>query len=204
MSGPTFDGQELLDETLSFLGPLPPQQIKAMRRGVYGELGRYADADVTYVVLGNYDEYRKDRVEGVRDALTDEAAGRVAFTLEDIDPDVDAWRNFYVKFRVFARRADHTVLVAEDNDGGHELELGEVDLESLYVIKRDYDGASLDPPADGSRSAADPVFGDLDYERSDSMMLTLFAHLDEEGQLLTWASEAELEHAVDRVIGETV
>ena len=204
MTGPTFDGQAVLDETLSFLGSLPPEQIEAMRDVVYGELDRFADAERTYFVLGNYDEYEKERVESVRDALTDRAAGRVAFTLEDVDPDVNVWRNFCVKFRVFARRADHVVLVAEDNDGGHELELGEVDQEHLYVLKRDYDGASLDPPAANQGSAADPAFGDLDYERFDAMMLTLFAHLDAEGRLFTWASEAELAGAVDRVIAETV
>ncbi|ACV49265.1 MULTISPECIES: hypothetical protein [Halomicrobium] len=204
MSGPSFDGQEVLDETLSFLGSLPPEQITAMRDAVYGDLGRYEEADCTYFVLGNYDEYEKERVLSVRDSLTDSAAGRVAFTLEDIDPGVDAWQNFYVKFRVFARRADHIVLVAEDNDGGHKLELGEVDRERLYVLKRDYDGASLDPPDDDERSAADPAFGDLDYERFDAMMLTLFAYLDDEGRLFTWASESGLARAVDRVLAETI
>lgn len=204
MTGPSFDGQEVLDDTLSFLGSLPPGQIAAMRDVVYGDLDQFADAETTYFVLGNYDEYKKGRVESVRDALTDRAAGRVAFTLEDVDPDVDVWRNFYVKFRVFARRADHVVLVAEDNDGGHEPELGEVDLKRLYVLKRDYDGASLDPPAAGQGSAADPAFGDLDYERFDATMLTLFVHLDDEGRLFTWASENELASAVDRVIAETV
>lgn len=204
MSGPTFDGQEIVDETLSFLGALPPDQIKAMRGAVYEPLDRYADAERTYFLLGNYDEYTKDRVEAVRDELTDRAAGRVAFTLEDIDPAVDAWQNFYVKFRVFDRRADYTVLVAEDNGGGHELELGEVELETLYVLKRDYDGASLDPPTPRSQSAANPAFGDLDHERFDSMMLTLFAHLDETGQLFTWASESELSSGVDRSVAETI
>jgi hypothetical protein len=203
MSGPTFDGQDVLDETLSFLDRLPPARIKAMRDSVYGDLDRYRDADRTYFVLGNYDEYKKDRIEGVRDDLTAPAAERVAFTLEDIDPEIDVWQNFYVKFRIFARRADYTVLVAEDNDGGHELELGEVDLETLYVLKRDYDGASLNPPSDGDRSPATPAFGDLDHERFDSMMLTLFSYLDEEGRLFTWADEGELASGVDRIVTET-
>lgn len=58
MTGPGFDGQEVLDDTLSFPGTLPPEQIAAMREVVYGDLGRFADAETTYFVLGLDDEGR--------------------------------------------------------------------------------------------------------------------------------------------------
>ncbi|MFL9603559.1 hypothetical protein ACKC5Q_23090, partial [Aeromonas dhakensis] len=89
--------------------------------------------------------------------------------LEEIDPGVDGWRNFYVKFRVLLSRVDHIVAVIEDNDGGHELELGEADLSDVYVLKRDYTGPSID--------------NDIEYEKYDAMLGTLCDLLSERGRL---------------------
>jgi hypothetical protein len=202
MTGPTFDGQEIIDETLSFLGSIPPEQIKEMLTAANTELEQFRDVEQTYFVLGNYDTYPKRRVERVRDGLAGGREGSVSFLLDEVDPDETIWKNFYVKFRVFLRRADYVVLVAEDNDGGHELEVGEVPNEKLYVLKRDYDGASLDPPTTG-RSARSPTYGDIDHDRFDAMLLTMFAFLESEDRLFSWSDLSELDQCVERLLART-
>jgi hypothetical protein len=204
MTGPTFSDQSLIDDTAKFLAPLDPMTIKKIMNQSNSTVNRELQAaDCLYFVLGNYDKYKKPRLETVVAELTDDSTGEKAFLLEDIDPNVTIWENFYVKFRVFLARATYVVLVAEDNDGGHELELGEVDLSTTYILKRDYDAASLDPPtADGSTAAA-PKFGDLDHQMFDSMILTLFSYMEQEGRLYTWDSVDALISATRQLRSDT-
>lgn len=74
-----------------------------------------------------------------------------------------------VKFRYTTATTDFNVLVAEDNDGGHELELGEATLSETYVAERDYRHASVNK--------------DLEYEKYDAMIGTLFKLMDRRGHL---------------------
>ena len=84
---------------------------------------------------------------------------------------------------------DFTVLVAEDNDGGHELELGEATLSETYVAKRDYRHASVDK--------------DLEYEKYDAMISTLFKLMDRRGHLFEWRTPAEFRDAIEQISTET-
>ena len=59
--------------------------------------------------------------------------------------------------------SDYVIGVFEDNDGGHELELGEGNLSTTYILKRDYSNASID--------------NDVEYEKYDAMLGTLFFYL---------------------------
>lgn len=177
MSG-SFDLRSIIDD-LEFLfdGAIPPDLLKELHAEGLTDLNRLADADVCFFVIGNYDDPQKRRVEHVRDQLS-VPTGDEAFILEEIDPAVDRWENFYVKFRVLLARCDYVVGVFEDNDGGHVLELGEVPLEQTYVLKRDYQPSAID--------------GDLEREKFDAMVATLFDLLDRRDQLYTWTSESEL------------
>lgn len=95
-----------------------------------------------------------------------------------------------LKFRYTLIGTDYVLLVAEDNDGGHELELGEVPLPDTYAFKRDYEGISIE--------------SDVEYEKFDAMMSTLFDTMEENGQLKRWNTMEELPDAVDEVAAETV
>lgn len=109
--------------------------------------------------------------------------------LEDLDPDNDDWRNFYVKFRYTMATTDFTVLVAESSDGGHELELGDATLSETYVAKRDYRHASIDK--------------DLEYEKYDAMMGTLCKLMDRRGHLFAWRTSDEFQDALEQISTET-
>jgi hypothetical protein len=78
---------------------------------------------------------------------------------------------------VFLLRADHVVAVFESNDGGHELEIGEVDLDRVHVLKRDYESVSVDH--------------DLEYAKYDAMLGTLFDLLDRRDRLHEWKTKRE-------------
>lgn len=185
MAGP-FAASSLIENTAFYLGSIDSyEQAKAIHKASKRDLARYMRADTVLFVIGNYDDPQKARLEGVRDQLSEIRAGDEAFILEDIDPEIDAWENFYVKFRVLLEGSDYVIGMFEDNDGGHELELGEADLSSTYVLKRDYGQASIDD--------------DVEYEKYDAMLGTLFEMMDNRGHLLTWTSEVELTDAVTRL-----
>lgn len=112
-----------------------------------------------------------------------------AFLLDDLDEKNEYWGNFYLKFRYALVGTDYAVLVAEDNDGGHELELGEVRLEDLFVFKRNYERISIEK--------------DIEYEKFDAMMGTLFDLMDENGRVALWNTTAGLVSAVKDVVADT-
>lgn len=177
MSRP-FSTTEVIEETeFLFQDPLPPGQINAIHRACLRDLDRLAGGETLYFIIGSYSAPQKDRVEAVRDKLS-EPVEDVAFILEEIDPKTDAWENFYVKFRVFLSRCHYVIGVFENNDGGHELEIGEADLSVTYVLKRDYTNVSID--------------NDIEYEKYDAMLGTLFDLLDRRDQLFRWETEDEL------------
>ncbi|MCU4925115.1 hypothetical protein OB905_03815 [Halobacteria archaeon AArc-dxtr1] len=177
---------------------LTPAQFTEISRVVARDCERLGRAEVLYFVIGSYDETdgRKDRVIETRDRLSMSRPDTEAFVLEEIDPADEAWENWYVKFRVFLRRATHVVAVFEDNDGGHELEAGEVDNDDLLVLKRDYYAA------DGSRDR------EREHDRFDGMLAKLFDHLERRGQLYRWTTDDvedahSLEAATDRLLADT-
>lgn len=147
------------------------------------------------LVLGNYDTPEsdragpKDRLVDAQELLEDHDPRSTAVLLEDLDPVNDDWLNFYVKFRYTMATTDFTVLVAEDNDGGHELELGAATLSETYVAKLDYRHASVDK--------------DLEYEKYDAMISTLFKLLDRRGRLFEWRTPAEFQDAIGQISIET-
>lgn len=166
---------------------IPPDVLKSLHAESLDELDRLARADVRFFVVGSYDEPQKQRVELVRDLLSD-PAGDEAFTLEEIDRDVGVWENFYVKFRLFLLRADHLIGVFEDNDGGHELEIGEAPLSDVYVLKRTYESVSIE--------------NDVEYDKYDAMVGTLFELLDRRGRLYEWEDESDLLVATKRLASD--
>lgn len=177
-----FDAVRLVEETTERLGEdVPPERVEAIHDALLTDdvLRAVGYAETVYLVVGNYDETTRPRLVDVRDVLDRRSPDHVAFLLDDVDPEVAAWRNFYVKFKVFAARADWVVGVFEDNDGGHELEVGEVPREKLYVFKREYD--------------------DRETERAayDAMLASLFEVLENGGRLVRWSSPAELPPLVD-------
>lgn len=185
------DLQDIVEEGLT------PEQFTEISRVVARDCERLANADALYFVIGNYDEERgqKDRVIETRDRISLDPSAE-AFLLEDIDPADDAWENWYLKFRIFLRRSDYVVGVFEDNDGGHELEAGEVDNEKLLILKRDYYDEEGQP--DVTR----------EHERFDGMLAKLFEFLDRRGQLYCWTLDDvpgydSLETATERLVTET-
>lgn len=192
-------GLPTLDDTDFVLGGLSNDELRQLPVAVNSlqlDLDIAATPDGTrYLVLGSYDTPRsdrtgpKDRLVEARDYLEDLAPGSTAVLLEDLDPDNDDWRNFYVKLRYTMATTDFNVLVAEDNDGGHELELGEATLSETYVAKRDYRHASLDK--------------DLEYEKYDAMISTLFDLMDRRGHLFEWRTPAEFRDAIEQISTET-
>jgi hypothetical protein len=177
---------------------LTPEQFTAISQVVARDCERLGSADLLYFVIGNYDEDRgqKDRVVDTRDRISAYSSDTEAFLLEEVDPSDEAWQNWYVKFLVFRRRADHVVGVFEDNDGGHELEAGEVETGDLHVLKRAYltDGGDQDT--------------DLEYERFDGMLAKYFEFLDARGRLYRWTTDDaedvdDLATATERLLEKT-
>lgn len=181
----SFDRSALRrDLTELYPDGIPPAVVSSLHRESLDELDRLGRAEVRFFVVGNYDEPQKTRLETVRRLLSEPAPDE-AFTLEEIDPEVDVWENFYVKFRVFLLRADHLVGVFEDNDGGHELEIGETPLSSVSVLKRSYASVSIE--------------NDVEYEKYDAMLGTLFDLLDRRNRLYEWEDESDLIVATKRL-----
>jgi hypothetical protein len=163
---------------------------------LFNELDAIAAATNTrYFILGSYDSPEgrkgpKDRLKAVRDHINQESLPASAFLLADLDETNEHWANFYLKFRYTLIGTEYVLLVAEDNDGGHELELGGVPLSDTYAFRRDYEGISIE--------------SDIEYEKFDAMMGALFDMMEENGRLKRWNTMEELLDAVDTVVAETV
>lgn len=177
---------------------LTPDQFTEISRIVARDCERLAKADLLYFVIGNYDEEhgQKDRVIETRDCISDHHSDTEAFILEDVDSADEAWENWYVKFRVFLRRSTHVVGVFEDNDGGHELEAGEVNNADLFVLKRDY--YSTDGSPDTER----------EHDQFDGMLAKLFEFLERRNQLYRWTVDdvpgvKSLESATEQLLTDT-
>lgn len=177
---------------------LTPDQFTEISRIVARDCERLAKADLLYFVIGNYDEEhgQKDRVIEIRDYISDHHSDTEAFILEDVDSADEAWENWYVKFRVFLRRSTHVVGVFEDNDGGHELEAGEVNNADLFVLKRDY--YSTDGSPDTER----------EHDQFDGMLAKLFEFLERRNQLYRWTVDdvtgvKSLESATEQLLTDT-
>ena len=186
--GPTFDDPDYLfgTETIGEIG-----DTHDVVQDVIGRLpDEYEEESVRYLVLGNYDDPQKGRLRDAQSMLAEPSHVSVALLLEDVDVERDDWNNFYLKFRILLDLIDYAVVVAEDNDGGHELELGELPLDSTYVAKRDYTDAAIDD--------------DLEREKYDAMMAKLFELLDANDQLVEWRSRREFEHAIGRIVARTL
>lgn len=158
----------------------PPEVVTSLHRRTLDELDRLRAAQNNFFLLGSYSEPEKYRLNALGQIIS-APDGDEAFTLEEIDPEVDVWENFYVKFRLFLLRADHVVAVFESNDGGHELEIGEVDIDQVHVLKRDYESVSINH--------------DVEYAKYDAMLGTLFDLLDRRGRLHEWESKHEFYEA---------
>lgn len=176
-----FDTPALVDDMDSlFPDGTPPGVLSSLHRNELDELERLRTAQNVFFVLGSYDEPEKYRLTALGQILSEPPADE-AFTLEEVDPEVDVWENFYVKFCLFLLRADHVVTVFESNDGGHELEIGEVDLDRVHVLKRDYESVSVDH--------------DVEYAKYDAMLATLFDLLDRRDRLHEWETKHEFYEA---------
>lgn len=172
-----LDLVQLVADTSSHLGEdLSPETIEAIHDSLTADpvLGAYGESEVTYLVIGNYEEEKKQTLVAVRESLNSRSPDHLAYLLEDVDPETRVWSNFYVKFKVLEARSDHVIGVFEDNDGGHELELGEVDREKVYVFKREYE----------TKEAERAAF--------DAMIATLFETLDNGNRLFRWQTAGEL------------
>ena len=185
--GATFNEAEFL-----FSG-LTPGEVATIHSAI-AELARDFGLDdapdsTRYFVLGNYDEPQKERVRRSARILERHDSKNVAVLLEDLDPGNDHWENFYAKFRFVLSMSDYVVVVAEDNDGGHELELGEVPLADTFVVKRDYSSASIED--------------DVEREKYDAMLAKLCELLARNGRLFEWRSVESLDEAVKSVAGST-
>lgn len=185
--GPTIDDADFV------LGGFSNQEVTEIHAAVTGlssQLRGRGPADpIRYFVLGNYDDGRKKWLEQACALLEHYVPDGVAFLLSDLDAENDDWENFYVKFRYVLSFVDYPVVVAEDNDGGHELELGEVSLSVTYVVKRDYESASIDH--------------DVEYEKYDAMMGKLFDVMGRRDHLFEWCDTQSFARALRRVGDET-
>jgi len=150
----------------------------------------------SYLILGSYKdgsptrEGPKDRLVHARRILHGNNRSGFAVLLEELDPNNTRWNNWYLKFQFTLLSTNYNVLVAEDNDGGHELELGEIPLEETYIAKRDYTHASLDK--------------DIEYEKFDGMMASLFDFLDRAGHLYRWRNKTEFTDSIIQIAIKTI
>lgn len=159
-------------------------QVDGRRDTIKGGPGK----DV-YLILGNYDEPQKTRLREAQNLIEYFNSRGVALLLEELEPDQDVWSNFYLKFRLLLACADFAVLIAEDNDGGHELELGEVPLTRTCVVKRDYKIASIRE--------------DIERDKYDAMLAKLFEVLDKHGQLFKWHDIESFCRSLQNMVDQT-
>lgn len=179
MAGRDTDPERLIEDSEAYLDDeLSPEAIeRLMDAAMTDELLRnFGYSDVAYLVIGNFDEPQKSRLHSVRDELAAREGSHFAFLLNEIGDQV--WDNFVVKFKIFADRVDFVVGVFEDNEGGHELEIAELDRERYQrktrVFKQEY------------------LTVEAERDAYDAMLAHLFEIMDNRGQLYRWETEAEL------------
>lgn len=179
MAGRETDPKRLIEDSEAYLDDeLTPEAIERLMDAALTEglLRDFGYSDVAYLVIGNFDEPQKARLRSVRDELADRGSSQFAFLLDEIGEQV--WENFVVKFKIFADRADFVVGVFEDNEGGHELEIAELDRERYQrktrVFKQDY------------------LTIEEERDAYDAMLAHLFEIMDNRGQLYRWETEDEL------------
>ena len=78
----------------------------------------------------------------------------------------------YFIFDGYSLEETDDVLVAEDNDGSHELEIGEAPLADTYISKRDYEQLPIDQ--------------DIEWGKYDAMVGKLFEVRDKNDCLYEW------------------
>lgn len=184
MSDRFNDSEIIEDMAFLFDGGLPPEIVTRLHRESLPDLERLVSAETLYFVVGSYSEPQKIRLNDVCEWLSNPKSDE-AFMLDEIDPDIDVWENFYVKFRVFLTRCHHVVGVFEDNNGGHELEIGEADISNTYILKRDYTKTSVN--------------NDVEHDKFDAMLGTFFNLLDNRGHLYRWTSIDELKEQTEKL-----
>jgi hypothetical protein len=179
MAGRETDPKRLIEDSETYLDDeLTPEAIERLMDAAMTDtlLRDFGYSDVTYLVIGNFDEPQKTRLRSVRNELADRGASHFSFLLDEIGEQV--WENFVVKFKIFADRADFVVGVFEDNEGGHELELAELDRERYQektrVFKQDY------------------LTIEEERDAYDAMLAHLFEIMENRGQLYRWETEEEL------------
>lgn len=179
MAGRDTGPERLIKDSEAYLNDqLTPEAIeRLMDAALTDELLRdFGYSDVAYLVIGNFDDPQKARLHSVRDELADRGSSHFAFLLDEIGE--QAWENFVVKFKIFADRVDFVVGVFEDNEGGHELELAELDRERYQrktrVFKEEYLSVAAERDA------------------YDAMLAHLFEIMENRGQLHRWETEEEL------------
>jgi hypothetical protein len=186
------DGPTIEDANFIFDGFSPSEisEIHTAVTNLTAEFSSLADPHTTrYFILGNYDDRPKGRLYAAKRILQETDPQSVTLLLDDLDPENDDWENFYLKFRYTLTLIDYPVLIAEDNDGGHELELGELPLPKTYVAKRDYEDFSINH--------------DLEREKYDAMIAKLFELLERNDRLFTWTDRDSFEHAVRAIAEQT-
>lgn len=179
MTGRDIDPERLIEDSETYLDDeFTPEEIeRLMDAAMTDELLReFGYSDIAYLVIGNFDEPQKSRLHSVRDELAGQGASHFAFLLDEIGERV--WENFVVKFKIFADRVDFVVGVFEDNEGGHELEIAELDRERYQrktrVFKQEY------------------LTVEEERDAYDAMLAHLFEIMENRGQLHRWETEAEL------------
>ena len=179
MAGRETDPERLIEDSEAYLeNELSPEAIERLMDAALtdGLLRDFGYSDVAYLVIGNFDEPQKTRLRSVRDTLADRGASQFAFLLDEIGEQV--WENFVVKFKIFADRVDFVVGVFEDNEGGHELEIAELDRERYQqktrVFKQEY------------------LTVEAERDAYDAMLAHLFEIMDNRGQFYRWETEAAL------------
>lgn len=183
-----FATEQLIEDT-QFLFPekLPPEKLEKFHKENLKNIGNLGEKETVYLIIGNYSKPQIERLNKVSDILSS-PANDLAYKLNSIDPNENIWQNFYVKFKVFLKRSDYIIGVVEDNDGGHELELGEVPLDNTYVLKRDYSNPSIDE--------------DLENQKYDAMIGTMFQLLEQRGHLFEWTSKDELKDVAQHITNQ--
>lgn len=184
--GPTIDSADFL------LGSLTSNEVNDIHNDILRLTDEVRSSDKVdadrYLVLGNYDSPQMERLEQACELLEQYNPESVAFLLSDLSQD-DEWGNFYLKFLYALQLVDFPILVAEDNDGGHELELGETPVDQIFVSKRSYEELSVDH--------------DIEYEKYDAMIAKLFDLLRQKGRLFEWKSYPEFEVSIKNIAMET-
>lgn len=159
-----------------------PAEHQGLKQAVFSDhFRRLVFADVSYFVLGNYDEGPKERrLTLVRDRLEARRDGAFGFLMKDMP---EGWTYWTTKFKILATRADYITPVLEDSEGSHHWEAGHIDAPAyrpkVHILKRTYE--------DEQRERA----------QFDAMIAHFVEILDRDNRVYQWTTENELRAAVD-------